>query len=183
MGAVEFFTSARGKDINEAYRNACDDAEDEHGHEEGYSGAINSTYGFSDVTNEFANSKMKMDAFMEKKLENCEKGDCYAIKVIDPQANTNKVKSKVENLATPGAKRWLLKYVAQTRMGDRLGMDEYKADAIKKARAHTEKTGQSTEIVMVKVLDKGSNIVAKITYKGTNNEKAGKWSFFGVAPY
>ena len=43
MGASEFILKQRGKNVSDAFKQAYDDAEEEHGHEQGYSGAINCT--------------------------------------------------------------------------------------------------------------------------------------------
>jgi hypothetical protein len=56
-----------------------------------------------------------------------------------------------------------------------------KGEAVKMARAYTEKNQQSTRIVMRKVLIKFDPTVAKITYKKSTTERAGKYILFGWA--
>jgi hypothetical protein len=46
MGAQNFETTAFGKTIEEAYIHACNEASFENGHQEGYSGDIQTTRGF-----------------------------------------------------------------------------------------------------------------------------------------
>jgi chaperonin GroEL (HSP60 family) len=58
-----------------------------------------------------------------------------------------------------------------------------KGDAVKAARVHTEKTGESTYIKIERVLDKssGSDVVAEIKYKASTKEAEGNYVFFGYA--
>ena len=86
----------------------------------------------------------------------------------------------MENIVTPGTKKWVLKYVVYT-YDNQLGSYNTKGDAVKAGRAHTEKTGQSTSIIMEKKLEKGNSQVARITYKKSTTEKDGEWIFFGYA--
>ena len=46
MGACEYGTYGFGKTADEAYRSACDEARRENGHQEGYSGDIQTSCGF-----------------------------------------------------------------------------------------------------------------------------------------
>jgi hypothetical protein len=50
MGATNFETTAFGKTVEEAYIHACDEASFEHGHQDGYSGDIQTTRGFILIT-------------------------------------------------------------------------------------------------------------------------------------
>ena len=50
MGATQFKTRSTGKTVEEAYRRACEIAEDEYGHQDGYNGTISTTDGFRDET-------------------------------------------------------------------------------------------------------------------------------------
>ena len=49
MGACPFQTVGYGETAKEAYRNACEDANAENGHQDGYSGDIQTTQGFREV--------------------------------------------------------------------------------------------------------------------------------------
>ena len=182
MGGLTFTTRQKGKDLDSAYKRAVDEAREEHGHEQGYSGAINSTYGVVDITPSYKNSKLSLPQFIDEKLRNCSKGQCYAICTQEPVKNNNKIKTQVEHIVNKGTMKWLLKY-AVYEYGDPMRSFPTKGQAVSFARAHTEKTGRSTNVVMEKVLEKGSPTVAMITYKKSSTEKLGEWVFFGITPY
>jgi hypothetical protein len=55
MGSQSFTTYSRGKNVRDAYNRAVEQAEAEYGHQDGYSGQINSCAGYSDITREFKN--------------------------------------------------------------------------------------------------------------------------------
>jgi hypothetical protein len=110
------------------------------------------------------------------------KRDCSAICVVKPVGNKNKTKSQVEHVVTPGTKQWVLKYEVEKYFEDGvIASCMTKGEAVKMARAYTEKNQQSTRIVMRKVLIKSDSTVAKITYKKAPNERDGEWVFFGYA--
>jgi len=183
MGATQFKVRYSGKTADEAYRKACDDAEEEYGHQEGYNGTISTTPGFRDETEAYGKSKFDdVSAYIRNRFENMNKYDCSAICIRQPIANKNKTKSHVEHIVTPGTKKWVLKYVVFNDYNDQLiGSFSTKGDAVKKARDITEKHQTSTYINMEKVLEKGDRRVAKITYKKAPTERDGEWIFFGYA--
>lgn len=181
MGASRFVTRHKGKTIQAAYQAAVADAEFEHGHEQGYSGAINSTHGYVDYTKRFKESKQPLSNYINFILDNASKGDCYAICLKEPVVNNNKVKSKVEHIVTPGTKKWVLKY-AVWNLDDKLKDFSTKGEAVKFARNWVEKTGGTVGIYMEKVLEQGSSCVAMVTYKKSTKEEPGDWVFFGLAP-
>lgn len=181
MGSQAFTTYSRGKDVNDAYNRAVNAANDEYGHQEGYSGEINSSGGFRDITKEFKASRKSLDGFINEQMETLTKfNGARAVCIEEPVGNTNAIKSQVEHIVTPGTKKWVLRYVV--RHNDHfIGSWPMKADAVKDARRYTEKNQVSTSITIEKFLDKGSNSVAKITYKKSSKEKEGRWVFFGWA--
>lgn len=182
MGTQQFVTYSRGMSANEAYTRAVEAADDEYGHQQGYSGEINSTAGFRDITDEYERSKKHLRVFMDEKLERATKHDgAMAICVEKPVQNTNKIKSQVDHIVEKGTKKWVLKFIARSRNGNQIARYSTKGEAVKAARAHTEKSGDSTYVEMVKELEKGSTTVAKISYKSSTKEKQGKWVFFGYA--
>jgi hypothetical protein len=184
MGSSWFCNQSRGKTITEAYNNAVEDAADENGHQQGYSGDINSTHGFRDITKEFKASKKSLNVFINEQEDRLTKhDDAQAICIEEPIANKNTIKSQVEHIVTAGTKKWVLKYRVNADWRDDSTIGSYltKGDAVKAARAHTEKTQESTFIDMVKVLEKGPSKVAKISYKGSSTERDGVWVFFGWA--
>ena len=180
MGAQEFQVSGRGKTSNEVYRSLYDEAEEEHGHEDGYSGYINSTHGFQEVTSRFKSSGKKIQDYIDIRLEHMAKDNCECICVEEPKSNTNKVKSKVEHIVEKGTKKWVLRFFVYDR-DDEVGSALTKGAAVNLARAYTEKTTRRTTIHMRKVLEKGNTLVASIDYKHSTTEKLGKWVFFGLA--
>lgn len=184
MGATQFKTRSTGKTVEEAYRRACEIAEDEYGHQDGYNGTISTTDGFRDETELYKKSKFNdVSVYIRDRFDShsMNKRDCSAICVLKPVGNKNKTKSQVEHVVTPGTKKWILKYFVYSGR-DRF-IDAYltKGEAVSKARAHTEKTQESTHVTMEKILDRANKTVAKITYKKATNERDGEWVFFGYA--
>lgn len=180
MGGIDFRTRSRGKSVRDAYTSARSEAEFEHGNDP-YNGTISTTQGYKDVTDEYRKSGKTIEDFMEAKLENCPKWQCYAICTKEPVENELKVKSQVENLATPGTKKWLLVYEVRAYRDQYVGKAEDKATAIKIAREYTEKHQTDTHIIITRKLEKGSDVVARIHYKKSKKESNGEWIFFGVA--
>ncbi len=184
MGANWFRTQSTGKDVRDAYSRAVQNAEDEYGHQEGYSGQINSSSGFRDVTKEFKASKKSINDFIDMQADRLTKHQgAQAICIEEPKGNENKVKSQVEHIVTPGTKKWVLKYVVYNSEDYMIASCDTKGEAVAKARAYTEKNQCSTNICMEKTLEKGTRTVAKVTYKKSSTERDGKWIFFGWASY
>jgi len=182
MGACQFEVTSRGKTAEEAYTKACERAEDEYGHQDGYNGTISTTHGFRDETEAYGKSKFDDTyAYIRNRFETMNKYDCSAICVRQPVPNKNKTKSQVEHIVTPGTKKWILKYFVYSGYDTFIGAYLTKGEAVTKARSHTEKTIESTYITMEKVLDKSNKTVAKITYKKSPTERDGEWIFFGYA--
>jgi hypothetical protein len=182
MGSQSFTTYSRGKSVNDAYNRAVERAEAEYGHQEGYSGQINSSAGYRDVTKEWKSSKLSLEAYMEKELDRLTKHQgAQAICIEEPIENKNKTKSQVEHVVTPGTKKWVLTYVVYCD-GSRINSALTKGDAVKMARAYSEKHQRTTTVKIERRLEKDSHaLVAKITYKPSSTEKEGRWVFFGWA--
>jgi hypothetical protein len=181
MGASWFQQTGYGKTLDDAYNSACEEAEVEYGHQEGYNGTISTTSGVRDITEEYKRSKLDLEQFVRSKVEVLGKRNCCSICLQEPVGNKNKTKSQVENLFTPGTKKWVLKYVVYDDRLQMITSCDTKGEAVKKGREYTEKHQSSTYICMEKTLDKGSKKVAKITYKKSTTERLGKWMFFGWA--
>ena len=183
MGACQFKGRYGGKTAEEAYNRACEEAELEYGSQDGYNGTISTTHGFRDETEAYNKSKFNdVSVYIRDRFDShsMNKRDCSAICVVKPVGNKNKTKSQVEHIVTPGTKKWVLKYVVQR--GDYvIGSWNTKGDAVKDARRYTEKHQVPTSILIKKFLEKGDNLVAKITYKKATNERDGEWVFFGYA--
>jgi hypothetical protein len=185
MGATQFKERSTGKTIQEAYYRACEVAINEYGHQDGYNGTISTTHDFRDETEAYNKSKFNdVSAYIHDRFDShtMNKRDCSAICVRKPIANKNKTKTQVEHIVTPGTKKWVLKYEVEEYYGDGkvLASCPQKGDAVKMARAYTEKTGNTT-IVTVRKLLLGPNLTARITYKKATNERDGEWIFFGYA--
>lgn len=182
MGSQMFQTYSRGRNVIDAYKNAVDDANEEYGHQEGYSGAINSSGGFSDITKGFKASKKSLSQFIDEQLEKLTKfNGARAICIEEPRSNDNKIKTQVEHIVTPGTKKWVLMYVVYCG-GDRVMSAPTKGEAVKLARQYSEKNQCTTMIKMERVLEKKDHaLVAKVTYKKSSTERDGKWIFFGWA--
>lgn len=179
MGACSFINRGRGKSARQVYDNLVDNAESEYGHDP-YNGTISTTHGFSDVTNEWKASKLDIDKFINKKLNDANKYDCFAVCVDPPKVNSSKTKTKVEHIVTKGTKKWVTKYVVFDH-DHAISSYTTKGDAVKAARAHTEKTLRTTVVSVIKSMEKGSSQLARITYKRSINEKDGSYYFFGCA--
>ena len=184
MGACQFEVRSTGKTVEEAYRRACEIAEDECGHQDGYNGTISTTHSFRDETEAYGKSKFNDTyAYIRNRFDShsMNKRDCSAICVLKPIANKNKTQSQVEHIVTPGTKKWILKYCVYENSTLLISSHLTKGDAVKSARAYTEKRQIPTFIAMEKVLEKGGSMVAKITYKKSPTERNGEWIFFGYA--
>lgn len=184
MGANWFRTQSTGKDVRDAYNNAVQDAYIEYGHQEGYSGEINSSAGFRDVTKEFKASGKSLNEYIDQQADKLTKHQgAQAICIQEPKGNTNKIKTQVEHVVIPGTKKWVLMYVVYCSE-NRVMSAPTKGEAVKLAREYSEKHQCTTMIRMERVLEKRDHsLVAKVTYKRASDEREGKWLFFGWAAY
>lgn len=183
MGSQSFQTYSRGKSASDAYKSAVERAKDEHGHQQGYSGDINSSPGFRDVTSIYKSSGKSLHTYIEERLNILTKyqgAECICVE--EPKGNDNKIKTQVEHIVEKGTKKWILSYCVYEAWGDTvIGSFAKKGEAVEKAREYSEKTQSVVHVKMLKKLEKGNPITAKITYKKSTNEKDGKWIFYGWA--
>ena len=182
MGASWFTNRSKGKDIKEAYNEAVDRANYEYGHQEGYSGQINSSSGYRDVTKDFKASGKSMGQFMDEAMNRLTKHQgAQAICIQQPIENKNKTKSQVEHIVTPGTKKWVLTYIVYCGES-RIASAVTKGDAVKRAREYSERHQCTTMIKMERRLEKDAHaLVAKVKYKPSTTERDGEWVFFGWA--
>ena len=181
MGASWFEITAYGNSLREAYSNAVQDAEQESGHDS-YNGTISTTHTIDDLTAQYKRSKKSFNEYTRLQVDKLNKRDCAGICILDPIVNKNKTKTQVEHVVTPGTKQWVLKYEVENHFEDRvIGSCMTKGDAVKMARAYTEKNQHSTKIIMRKVLIKSNPVVANVTYKKSTTERPGKYILFGWA--
>ena len=142
MGACQFKVRSTGKTAEEAYKRACEVAEDECGHQDGYNGTISTTHSFRDETEAYGKSKFNDTyAYIRNRFDShsMNKRDCSAICVLKPIANKNKTQSQVEHIVTPGTKKWILKYCVYENSTLLISSHLTKGDAVKSARAYTDK--------------------------------------------
>ena len=183
MGSQSFTVRSRGMSAKEAYDRAVEEAESEYGHQQGYSGAINATPGFRDVTKDYKSSSLPKYNFIEKRMDILTKhqgAECICI--TEPKTNTNKIKTQVDHVIEKGTKKWVLLYCVYEAWSNKfVASFDKKGDAVARARQHTEKTQAETHVKMEKKLEKGTPLTAKITYKKAKDEKEGEWEFYGWA--
>lgn len=181
MGSQQFYVQSKGMSAKQAYEEAVEDANNMYGHQEGYSGQINATPGFTDVTFQYKNSKKSLQEYINSRLDIMTKhqyAECICVR--EPITNKNKIKTQVQNLSEAGTKKWVLKYVVET--ADKvIGYYNTKTEAVSKGRDYTERTQASTTVRMIKQLQNGNPIVSRITYKRASNEKEGSYVFYGWA--
>ena len=185
MGSINFIQDGRGWSMGEAFRDLQEEARREHG-DDCYNGKINNCTGVHDCTREFLESKLDLDDFIEKKLETMTKFQGgLSICVRKPVLNSNKVKSKVDHIVTPGTKKWILKYQVESLTSDDYKTPTFltKGEAVNYAREMSELHRATYKISMIKELEKGTNKVAEVSYKPSKNEKEGQFVFFGVVSY
>lgn len=178
MGAAHLVRVLKGRTLNEAFDKGRKEAEEEFGYD-AYNGEFNGFHYVQDVTGKFKASGKTLEEFVREWEDMGGKGDCFAVCMEEPKASTAKIKSKVDHIVEKGTKKWVLKYCVQDTFFNSVSSHDTKGDAVKAARAYTEKTRETTRIVMEKRLEKGSSVVAKVVYKFDKSEKLGKWVFFG----
>lgn len=179
MGACAFRETGRGRSAQNVFRKLQEEAQREYG-DDCYNGTISTVNGFRDLTDEWKKSKKDLTHFVEYKITNANKYDCFCICVTPPVENKNKTKTQVQHISMKGTKKWLLKYVV-TGIDGELGSYNTKGEAVTAARAYTEKYLSSTTVHMEKRIDRANAQVARITYKRSEKEKDGQWLFFGWA--
>jgi len=186
LGRQQYYVQEKGSSMNEAYKEAVKDAAEEHGHEQGYSGEINMSSGFCDYTSKFKASGKKLSDFVDSIMDDDSMTldeEAFGICTNQPIINTNKIKTQVENKVVKGTRKWILWYVVY-KIGfeeEYIGKKQFKDQAIKIARSHTEKTGSRTAVVMERLLEDNKPTTAIINYKPASNEREGTYYFFGEA--
>lgn len=181
MGAQSAEATIKAKNIKDAWKKAYEIAEDYSGHQEGYSGDLNTCDFTKDLTS-------KLKEMGEKKLQqymydNCPKREAWGYCKVAPKTNTNKVKSVVENIPQKGARKWETVFEGVNPWKDEVRVSsKSQTDCIKKARAYVEKNpNERLEIVISKRLVGSRATVAKVTYKESKNESDGVYIFIGLA--
>ena len=181
MGAELIYRSARGRNIQEAFKKACNDDEDYFGHQEGYSGGINTCDLAKDVTSML---KTKTQSQLEDYIaDNAGKREAYGFCVEQPVLNKNKVKSQVDVTPQKGTRKWETIYKAVTSWDLReVARDKSQTNCIKKARAFVEANPDvSLKVIIAKELIEGNSQCAVVNYKKATNEKLGLYRFVAWA--
>jgi hypothetical protein len=182
MGCSLVRTTVKARNINEAWKQVYDNAQEYSGHQEGYSGDFNCCDFAKDVTSMLkSKTPAQVDDYIE---DNCDKGDAWGYCTKEPKANTNKVKSQVDVTPQKGTRKWETVYKAVTSFhGREVARDKSQTECIKKARAYVEKNPEeSLKIIISKELVEGIVQCATVTYKKSTTESLGVYSFVGWAP-
>jgi len=175
MGACSIRVTATGMSMREAFDNAVEEAEQEHGHEQGYSGAINCCR----LVKEVRKGQYSDDEI----LSHTDKREVWGYCSQEPIANTNKTKSVVKNYPQKGTRKWETKYVVVDGQGKEYDSAKSQTEAIKKARGHVEKNSDlRLHVNITKTLVEGNSRCATITYKSSTKESEGTYVFIGLAP-
>ena len=181
MGAELIYRTARGKNIQDAFKRACQDDEDYFGHQEGYSGGIHTCDLTKDVT---SMTKTKSFRDIEEYIaDNASKREAWGFCMETPVSNNNKVKSQVDVTPQKGTRKWETVYKAVTTWDQReVARDKSQTVCIKKARAFVEANPDvSLKVIIAKELIEGNTQCATVTYKKSTTEKLGLYKFIGWA--
>lgn len=182
MGATLVQQRSTGKNLQEAYNNAVEDAIYENGNDN-YNGTISTTRGVVDKTKEYLSKDMTPSQYAHWLYENdkLEKwGSAVGICISKPVENTNKIKTKVETLPQKGTRKWETVYEARLRDGQVVATSKFQTEAIKKGREYTEKTKEATYVHITKQLT-SATLVSTITYKKATEERDGIYYLIGLA--
>lgn len=181
MAVQEFIVRQTARNEQVAFNRAVNFAIEEYGNDI-YNGTISTCDSYQDVTTEYKRSGKKLMDFINEKLLDANKRQCFAIVEKEPKTNTNKIKSIVDNNVIKGTSKWELVYNVHTNWDDRqITSVRTKTEAIKIAREHTEKTKDTTFVRMEKVLVNQDPNVAVVRYKQSTTECEGSYVFFGLA--
>lgn len=181
MGAELIHRTARGKNIDDAFRRAYEEDQDYYGHQEGYSGGINTCDFRKDVTHMLkTKSKSEVEDYI---AENANKREAWGFCLEQPVTNKNKVKSQVDVTPQKGARKWETIYKAVTTWdGREVARDKSQTTCIKKARAYVESNPDvSLKIIIARELVQGNSQCATVTYKKAKDEKLGLYRFVAWA--
>jgi hypothetical protein len=183
MGACSIVVTASGNSMSDAFNKAVEEANDEYGHQQGYSGEINNCELVGDVTHRRGEFK-EDDFFHQWILDNTDKRDVKGYCARKPVTNSNKIKTVVTNYPQKGTRKWVTKYIALDKWtGTAVCEADSQTECIKKARAYVEKhPDKMLEVQIQKTLVGGKNKVADINYKKASKEKPGLYTFVGWAP-
>jgi hypothetical protein len=180
MGTQAAYGFAKAKNIKEAWKQVYENAIDEYGHQQGHSGQLNGCRLIGDRTATFKN--MTGDQIEDWVWKNLSSGEAVGYCNKEPINNTNKVKTKVNNIPQKGTRKWVTMYVAETISGEELVKATTQTECIKRARKMMEQSSYRKVIISVrKELLTGNKRCAEITYKPSAKERPGEYYFIGLA--
>jgi hypothetical protein len=183
MGAVLITDRARGTSMKEAYNNAVEQAVYEYGNDT-YNGTISTTRGFEDHTTKFRRSGKTLSEYRDWLYENnmLQKwSNAVGICITEPIVNNNKIKTQVNTTPQKGTRNWITVFQVRLRDGSVVGKHIHQTEAIKIARAYTEKTKERTYVHITKKLESDKTLVSEISYKKSDQEKEGTYEFIALA--
>lgn len=186
MGACDIWVKQRGKSMLDAFKTAHDESAEEHGHEQGYSGAINSCELQGDYTRPYREAVIKGQGqkYLEDLQSKAGKREVYGVCLADPVESKLKIKTKVIRTPQKGARIYQTVYTAYDFMGDNEVIQPQKtlSLAIKEARIWSEKNDRRCSVFIEKRLVKGNSKCADIEVKKDGKKKDGVYLFVGLAP-
>ena len=182
MGASLIERTVKARNINEAWKQVYEEAAEESGHQDGYSGDFNSCSFSNDVTSYYNKENQDRAKVFNYIEENISKREAWGYCIETPVENKSKVKSTVETNPQKGTRKWETVYKAVTSWeSNEVARDKSQTACIKKARLYVENNpGTRVNIIIVKELA-GNSQCATVTYKKSTTEKLGLYKFIGLA--
>ena len=180
MGATNATATIRANNINTAWNEAVEDANEYSGHQEGYSGDLNTCDFTKDLT--YKLSSMSEEKLVEYMYENCPKWEAWGFCSKKPVGNTNKIKTVVTTNPQKGTRKWKTQFQGINFSVNAVVTADSQTECIKKSRAYVEKNPrQRLRVEITKILEKGNHRCAEITYKSSSKETRGTYIFVGLA--
>ena len=164
MGATSFMVTQSGETLQQAYRQAVENALYFNGHDD-YNGTISTTSGVKEFkwtkSKEFPTVESYADhLIMNRSVEKWGSAGAILIKSENKTVENFETKVvKVEKITpTKKAKTWESVYVVKVKNGEVISRHKSKTDAIKKATEQVKKHSLEVIIEQQKVLKQGTNI-------------------------
>jgi hypothetical protein len=190
MGAISIKIYGRGDSMEEAFKDAQEEEQEEKGTDL-YNGSMHHCDLRADWTRKY-NGK-NIDKLYDEAINYTSKREVIGICIDKPKPNKNKTKSQVENIPQKGSRKWETVYQAVFE-GYNSSLNEFtdtvvvegktQTECIKKARAYVEKNKSvNLTIKISKRLVTGNVECAKVSYKRSRTEMSGRYVFIGWAPW
>lgn len=183
MGTSLIQRTVRAKSIQDAWQIVYEEAAEQSGHQDGYSGDFNSCSFSNDVTSYYNKEKQDRAKVLNYIEENISRREAWGYCIETPVENKSKVKSTVETNPQKGARKWETFYKAVVSWDEReIARDKSQTACIKKARAYAETNHAEVKVIICKELVEGNTHCATVSYKKSASEKLGLYRFIGLAP-